>query len=862
MKQILKLVFTNIFMLYTVWSFGQLSNVPLSNATGGDPHYGAGVNRSEFPAFILSDPFAYDPNNPTSVSPIQTQGQAPDTTNFLPVADDQHNWWAAEMNITAGMALSVIDIWGRTEAGDGIADRHKELVITLSNDSYSWTSEEFDGVSLLSATPPSYGRMDLRAAGVTHDLLKTATKIRFDKPNGNNGFLHLTEVRLASGSDPSIGDNTSPVLSDASSGTVEVGLDISVTSDEDATIYLVPSETAKNANDIRTASIATDYAFANDVLSIATVGFEGDDLVFYAIDLAGNISDATPVLTLVGDEIAPVLSGITTDPVTIGAFIAATSNENGRIYVVPDTTIKNLDSIKNASVTDASAVADEIVNLSTNGIAAGTYAVYAVDVSDNISDAAAVTLEEKPQVTLVPFTLANAAGGARHYGEATGRNQLPLYNINDKFIYDPNDPTATTPEQDGTPGFNGGPGDTTFYFSKAEDAENYWEADIIMPDDGSLVVIDLWGRFPSDEGIIPRFRDLVFTIRDDIDSWTSPSWDGISDPTAATAPSYGRFDFTLAGAPASLLSSATHIRIDHSDGSPEFLEIHEIRIAGTGTIINNTPLADAGPDQTVDEKTEVTLDASDSEDFDDGDVLSFSWSAPAGITLSDTEATNPTFMAPEVDGDSVLTFTVLVSDGIASAQASVDITVKNVVPNQAPSADAGVAQVVDEGETVTLDGSGSSDPENSDLTYVWTAPTEISLSSTTAASPTFTAPSVDADTDYTFKLIVNDGELASNEATVVITVKDLGDVTAVNASLSNLSIYPNPSSNGFTVDLTGTSSISSLKVFNSTGQQMHTIEVDNSLEVSIGPEVFSGKGIYYIVFSGNLASTVQKIVVE
>ena len=76
------------------------------------------------------------------------------------------------------------------------------------------------------------------------------------------------------------------------------------------------------------------------------------------------------------------------------------------------------------------------------------------------------------------------------------------------------------------------------------------------------------------------------------------------------------------------------------------------------------PIADAGLDQTVDEGTPVTLNASGSSDTN-GDIASFLWEQTAGapVTLSDETVEQPTFTAPDVDpaGQS-LTFKVTVTD--------------------------------------------------------------------------------------------------------------------------------------------------------------------------------------------------------
>ncbi len=84
---------------------------------------------------------------------------------------------------------------------------------------------------------------------------------------------------------------------------------------------------------------------------------------------------------------------------------------------------------------------------------------------------------------------------------------------------------------------------------------------------------------------------------------------------------------------------------------------------------------------------------------------------------------------------------------------------------------------------MTLDGSGSSDPNGDSLTYQWTqtAGPAVTLSSATAAKPTFTAPATAAT--LTFQLVVNDGTLSSAPSSVSITVtSDLAMLATATAS--------------------------------------------------------------------------------
>ena len=85
-------------------------------------------------------------------------------------------------------------------------------------------------------------------------------------------------------------------------------------------------------------------------------------------------------------------------------------------------------------------------------------------------------------------------------------------------------------------------------------------------------------------------------------------------------------------------------------------------------------------------------------------------------------------------------------------------------------ANAGPGQTVGAGATVTLDGSGSFDPDGDSLSYLWsqTGGTAVTLSSSTVVQPTFTAPS--APGTLTFQLVVSDGTNSSSPADVTITV--------------------------------------------------------------------------------------------
>ncbi len=195
--------------------------------------------------------------------------------------------------------------------------------------------------------------------------------------------------------------------------------------------------------------------------------------------------------------------------------------------------------------------------------------------------------------------------------------------------------------------------------------------------------------------------------------------------------------------------------------------------------VNIPPVANAGEDQEVDERTVVTLDGSSSTD-EDGVSLSYSWVAPEGITLSADDIFNPTFET-EVKADTTLNFILTVNDGeFDSEPDTVSVTVKQV--NIAPVANAGEDQVADERTVITLDGSLSADEDDKPITYLWTAPEGMTLSADDIFNPTFETE-VSVDTTFNFVLTVNDGELTSEPDTVSVEVKQINRSPVADAGM-------------------------------------------------------------------------------
>jgi len=189
---------------------------------------------------------------------------------------------------------------------------------------------------------------------------------------------------------------------------------------------------------------------------------------------------------------------------------------------------------------------------------------------------------------------------------------------------------------------------------------------------------------------------------------------------------------------------------------------------------SNVPIANAGANQNdVPVGKTVTVDGSASI-APEGRTLTYKWtiSLPAGssATLSDDTAVRPTFIA---DTYGSYGLKLIVNDGtMDSVPSSVSVgTVENVtsVANAGPDQDGVLVDVL-----ITLDGSGSQDPNGDSLTYKWTmtskpAESIATLSVDDIANPAFTT---DKYGIYTIDLVVYDGSTYSDPDTVTVTTID------------------------------------------------------------------------------------------
>ena len=169
----------------------------------------------------------------------------------------------------------------------------------------------------------------------------------------------------------------------------------------------------------------------------------------------------------------------------------------------------------------------------------------------------------------------------------------------------------------------------------------------------------------------------------------------------------------------------------------------------------------------------ISLDSGPTVTVDDGDG---SFESTGNLTFTAGNWNNPQTVkvrAPQVDANATATLSHDASGPAKYTGVTGDLSV-NVRDNLPPKANAGRDQEAYTGQTITLDGSGSSDPDDDDSTlrYSWRQATlrdtrPISLIRANTARASFAVPTdLSGDTEVEFELTVTDGAGVSDTDTV------------------------------------------------------------------------------------------------
>ncbi|WP_198331079.1 PKD domain-containing protein [Psychrobacter cibarius] len=200
----------------------------------------------------------------------------------------------------------------------------------------------------------------------------------------------------------------------------------------------------------------------------------------------------------------------------------------------------------------------------------------------------------------------------------------------------------------------------------------------------------------------------------------------------------------------------------------------------------------------------IVLDGSLSTDSDN-DTLSYNWTVESKPSNSVAQLSMSTSQNPSIIFDKVGAYKIglVVSDGQLQSEKTF-VAVEVVRGNSAPLADAGAAQTIKLGNTVTLDGSKSTDPDNDKLNYKWSVSSLPSGSKVTLNS-TSVNPVVRPDIagSYVFNLKVSDGFVTSSD-NVNITVQSAPELVLSTDDFFGSSVKEFPYSNSSSFNINST----------------------------------------------------------
>lgn len=261
------------------------------------------------------------------------------------------------------------------------------------------------------------------------------------------------------------------------------------------------------------------------------------------------------------------------------------------------------------------------------------------------------------------------------------------------------------------------------------------------------------------------------TSRDPDGTITSYSWTKISGPA-----SFNLTNATAANASVSGLAQGVYtFRLTVTDNKEASAYDDVLVTVNASTGYNLFPNANAGPDINISlPANSATLNASGSSD-PDGSIVSYTWRKISGPDVYNAGNMNSSSVSLTNLTQGTYGFELKVTDNGGAIGFDYILVTVNAgsggAPNKAPVANAGVNFAITlPNNSATLNGSASSDPDGSIVTYNWSklsGPTQGSVSNPNIATTTATGL---VQGTYFFRLIVTDNGGASHDDTVRIVV--------------------------------------------------------------------------------------------
>jgi 5-hydroxyisourate hydrolase-like protein (transthyretin family) len=187
--------------------------------------------------------------------------------------------------------------------------------------------------------------------------------------------------------------------------------------------------------------------------------------------------------------------------------------------------------------------------------------------------------------------------------------------------------------------------------------------------------------------------------------------------------------------------------------------------------LNKAPVANAGTGANITlPANSVNLDGSKSVD-PDGTISKYSWTRIAGPNTPVSTGSNTALLSLSGLVAGTYTYQLTVTDNSGASSSSQVKVIVTAATNTPPTANAGPnQQITAPANSVTLNGSGSNDPDGTISTYSWatvSGPGSVTISNSNTATPSVVGLIAGG---YIFELTVTDNKGATSKDQIAVTV--------------------------------------------------------------------------------------------